>query len=236
MVAPGNLSRHTYTSGDGTFLFLQSVKWAIKNVMSEIERLRGETMFGVMIIIMLLIGIYLSKKTAPFIKAYGVVSVLALAAGYIAAFPVALGYADSYLPNRCYFILDVVLIISLLNFSMFCGCVLERIADIYADKKMRAILVIILFVSFLFSPEAISDSSLLAVAESLHNGSYQNYYAECTAIYDYLENCEEDNVILPMPDYIDNFECFYFDDDETAWVNVGLAEYYHKKSVKRKDE
>lgn len=236
VAAPGNFSRHAQGSAGESFLLVSAVKWSVKNVWSETERLTKETMFGVMLIAMLLVGIYLSEKAASYMKAYGIVSILALAAGYVTAFPVALGYADSYFPNRCCFILDVVLVITLLNFAFFCGCILDRTADLWADKKARAILSIIFFVSFLFSPEAISDSALLTVAESMHNGAYRNYYDECTALYDYLENCEEDDVILPMPDYIDNFECLYFDEDETGWVNVGMAEYYHKNSIKRKEQ
>ena len=235
-IAPGNFSRHDYTSGDGAFLLLQSVKWAVKNVLSEMEHLTKETMFGVMFIAMILFGIYLSKRLQPIIKTYGVISILALATGFVAAFPVALGYAGPTFPNRCCFILDVVLVLSLLNLAVFIGCCLNILGEVSESRSSCAILIIIMIASFLLSPEKVSESSLLAVAESLHNGSYQNYYAECTAIYDYLENCEEDNVVLRMPSYIENFECFYFDDDETAWVNVGLAEYYHKKSVKRKNE
>ena len=47
------------------------------------------------------------------------------------------------------------------------------------------------------------------------------------------ETCPEEEVILEMPEYIEDFECFYFDTDETGWVNVGMAQYYGKKSVKR---
>lgn len=236
VAAPGNFSRHTYTSSGGAFLLLQSVKWALKNVLSETEHLTKETMFGVMFIAMILIGIYLSKRLQPIMKVYGIISILALLTGFVTAFPVALGYADSYFPNRCCFILDTVLVLSLLNLAVYIGCCLDRFGGLQESRSSCAILFIILISTFLSSSESVSDSSLFAVAESLHNGSYQNYYAECTAIYDYLENCEEDNVILPMPDYIDNFECLYFDEDESAWVNVGLAQYYHKQSVKRKSE
>ena len=74
------------------------------------------------------------------------------------------------------------------------------------------------------------------MARLMRNGTYREYYEKCIAVYDYLENCEEENVILPMPAYIEGFECFYFDIDETAWVNVGIAEYFGKESVKRKEE
>ena len=235
VAAPGNYARHAYGNGDSWQLF-QTVKWTVRNVWGETERLTKETMFGVMLIAMFLMGIYLSHKLQTHFKVYGIVSVLALGCGYVTAFPVALGYGGPYFPNRCYFILDVMLVLSLFNFAVFMGCFLDRWADLRGDRRVWVVLLTVLFSSFILCPEALSESSLMAVAESGHNGSYRNYYEECVAIYDYLESCDEDDVVLRMPDYIDNFECFYFDEDESGWVNVGIAEYYHKNSVKRQTE
>lgn len=233
--APGNFSRHTYSSGgEHSWRLVQSVKWAVKNVWSEMERLTKETMFGVMILVMLILGIFLYGRLQSVLKIYGVISVLGLVCGYVTAFPVAFGYSGSEFPNRCRFILDVVLVISLLNFAVFAGCCLEQCAGLRANKSACAILSVLLFMTFLLSPERVSDSALFAVVESKHNGSYENYYEKCKALYEYLENCPEQDVVLEMPEYIENFECFYFDEDENGWVNVAIAQYYDKNSVKRK--
>lgn len=234
VLAPGNYIRHE-KSGNGILLLFQSVKWAVRNVWTEIERLTKTTLFGVLLLAMVLIGIYLSNRLQGIIKEYGIVSILALAIGYVTTFPVALGYGGSELPNRCYFILDVVLVLSLSNFAVFIGCCLDKWARIRENKSVCAALGIMLFAVLVCSPETFSDSALMQVAKSMRNGTYENYYNECKAIYDYLATCPEENVVIPMPAYIENFECFYFDDDETAWVNVGIAEYYHKESVKRKN-
>ena len=234
VAAPGNYIRHE--QGSDSYQLLQAVKWTVKVVWREIARLTGETMIGVVLIALLLIGIYLSKKIQPVLKAYGIVSVLALGMGYVTVFPVVFGYGGDGFPNRCYFILDVVLVLSLLNFAIFIGCCLDKWVNLCAHKGTWVILGIVLFGAFLFCPETFSESALIAVAESNHNGSYRNYYEKCVAIYDYLDNCPEEDVVLQMPEYIDNFECFYFDEDETSWVNVGLAQYYNKNSVKRKAE
>lgn len=236
VIAPGNFSRHTQNSGGEGFMLLQSAKWTIKNVWAETERLTKETMLGVMLIAMLLFGIYLSSRLQKILKEYGIISVLALAAGYVTALPVAVGYAGPLFPNRCYFILDVVLVVTFLNLAVFIGCCLDKWAGLRENRSACAVLFVVLFAVFLAAPETSSDSPLLTVAELMHNGTYRDYHEECVAIYEYLENCEEENVILPMPEYIDGFECFYFDQDETSWVNVGIAEYYGKESVKRKEE
>lgn len=237
-IAPGNFSRHTYNSGGDSHAWrlLQSVKWAVKTVWGETGRLTKETMFGVMLLAMILIGIRLSKKLGNTLPSYGMISVLALAAGYVTAFPVALGYGGPEFPNRCYFILDVVLVLSLLNFALFIGVCLDRWAGLCENRSALAVLYVVLFATVLLAPETLSDSALIAVAESEHNGSYADYYKRCIEIYDYLEQCTEDDVVVDVPAYIENFECFYLDEDPEGWVNVGMAEYYHKNSVRRMAE
>lgn len=235
VIAPGNFARHEYGNGESWKLF-QSVKWAVKNVLGEAERLTKETLFGIMLIAMLMVGIYMAERLREHFTAYGIVSVLAMGAGFVTAFPVALGYGGPYFPNRCYFLLDITLVLSVFNFAVFIGCLLDRWAKLHTDRRVWAVLWIILFSSFILCPEALSESALMDVAESKHNGSYKNYYEECVDIYNYLENCTEEDVVLEMPEYIDNFECFYLDEDESGWVNIGVAQYYNKNSVKRKPE
>ncbi|MDE6845547.1 MAG: hypothetical protein K2J99_07255 [Lachnospiraceae bacterium] len=232
VAAPGNYARHSESAGEG-FLLFKAVKWTIKNVCAETERLTKETLFGVMIVVMILMGVYLSDRVKRAFASYGIVSVLALMSGFVVAFPVAFGYGGPYFPNRCYFILDVVLVVSILNFAVFIGCCLDRWSGLHESKSSLAVLVVVVFAMLVLSKETMEDSAFLTVAKSVNNGSYHDYYGKCVSIYDYLENCPEEDVVLEMPEYIDNFECFYFDEDENGWVNIGIAQYYHKNSVKR---
>lgn len=232
VAAPGNYARHSETAGEG-FLLFKAVKWTIKNVCGEVERLTKETLFGVMVVVMILVGIYLSDKVKAAFVSYGIVSVLALMTGFVTAFPVAFGYGGPYFPNRCYFVLDVALVVSILNFAVFIGCCLDRWSGLRENKSSIAVLLVVVFAMFVLCGERLEDSALFTVARSVHNGSYRDYYKECVQVYDYLETCPEEDVVIEMPEYIENFECFYFDEDEDGWVNVGIAQYYHKNSVKR---
>lgn len=238
VAAPGNYARHTYNNGgdSGSWRLVQAVKEAVKIVLAECERLTKETMFGVMLMVMLLVGVYLSKKLCGRLKAYAIISALALGAGFVTAFPVVLGYGGSEFPNRCYFILDVVLVLSLLNFMALAGACMDRWAKICEDQRTWAVLFVLLFAVCLLSPEKISDSAVVLVAKSKHSGSYENYYEECLLMYDTLAHSPEDDVVLKVPEYIANFECFYLDEDPEGWVNVGMAEYYHKNSVRKAAE
>ena len=235
VAAPGNYARHSESSGEG-FLLFKAVKWTIKNVCAETERLSRETLFGVMIIAMILAGIYLSERMGTALKSYGIVSILALMTGFVTAFPVAFGYGGPYFPNRCYFVLDVALIVSILNFAVFIGCCLDRWSGMRENKSVIAVIPIVMFAVLLCGEETMESSALLTVAKSVNNGSYRDYYEQCTAVYEYLENCPEDDVAIEMPGYIENFECFYLDEDVNGWVNVGVARYYHKNSVRAKSQ
>lgn len=231
VAAPGNYARHSEMAGEGFRLF-QAVKWTVKNVCVEVERLSKETLFGVMIIAMILAGVYLSDRIQRSLTSYGIVSVLALLSGFVTAFPIAFGYGSSLFPNRCYFVLDVTLVLSLLNFAVFMGCCVDRWSGLWENKSAVAVLVILMFAMLLTGEETMDSSAFLTVAKSVNNGSYREYYEKCTAVYDYLENCPEEDVVIEVPAFIENFACFYLDEDETGWVNVGVARYYHKNSVK----
>ena len=104
------------------------------------------------------------------------------------------------------------------------------------NKSVIAVIPIVMFAVLLCGEETMESSALLTVAKSVNNGSYRDYYEQCTAVYEYLENCPEDDVAIEMPGYIENFECFYLDEDVNGWVNVGVARYYHKNSVRAKSQ
>lgn len=232
VVAPGNFARHDGTAGVGLH-FGQALGYAARMFVEETGRLFRETILGLVFLLMIAAGLYLAGKCRVALKEYGVVTVLALAAGIVAYFPVALGYGSYYIPNRCYFIIDVALVISLLNLALFAGICLHRICGLPADLRSIAVLLYVCLAAVIVSPLSVEEMPLYRVARSVHNGTYRNYYEKCVGIYDYLETCPEQEVVLEMPEFIEDFECFYFDADEDGWVNQGIAAFYGKKSVKR---
>lgn len=232
VAAPGNFARHDGTAGAGLH-FGQAFLYTVRMFVEETGRLFKGTILGLVFLFVIAAGLYLSGKCRIALKEYGVVTVLALAAGLVAYFPVALGYGGYYIPNRCYFIIDTTLVISLLNLALFAGICLHRLCGLPADAGCTAVLLYIFLAAVIVSPLSVEEMPLYRVARSVHNGSYREYYGKCVEIYDYLENCPEEDVVLEMPEYIEDFECFYFDADEDGWVNQGIAAYYGKKSVRR---
>lgn len=232
VAAPGNFSRHDETAGAGLH-FGKAFLYTVRMFVEETGRLLRETIFGLVFLLMIVGGLYLAGKCKIALKEYGVITVLALAAGLVAYFPVALGYGDYYVPNRCYFVIDTALVISLLNLALFAGICLHRLWGLPVDARSIAVLLYICLAAGIVTPLSVEEMPLYRVARSVHNGSYREYYEKCVEIYDYLETCPEEEVVLEMPEYIEDFECFYFDADEDGWVNRGIAQYYGKKSVRR---
>lgn len=230
--APGNFARHDGTAGAGLH-FGQAAGYTVRMFAEETGRLFRETMLGLVFLFMIAVGLYLAGKCKIALKEYGVVTISALAAGMVAYFPVALGYGDYYVPNRCFFVIDTALVISLLNLALFAGICLHRLLGLPADGKHIAVLLYVCLAAVIVSPLSVEELPVYRMARSVHNGSYRDYYGKCVEIYDYLENCPEEEVVLEMPEYIEDFECFYFDSAPDGWVNQGIAKYYGKKSVRR---
>lgn len=232
--APGNFSRHDKTAGAGLHIG-RAFMYTARMFVEEGGRLFRKTIFGLVFLLLIAAGLYLSGKCRIAMKEYAVATVLALAAGLVAEFPVALGYGSFNIPNRCYFIIDTTLVISLLNLALFIGVCLHRLAGVPVEGQSVCIMLYICLAVVIVSPLALEEMPLYRVARSVHNGSYREYYGKCARVYEYLETCPEEDVVLEMPEYIEDFACFYFDSDENGWVNVGMAKYYGKKSLRRAD-
>ena len=232
VAAPGNFSRHDGTAGAGLH-FGQAMVYTVRMFVEESGRLFRTTMFGLVFLLMIAAGVYLSGRCRIAFREYGVATVLALLSGLVAYFPVALGYGGYYVPNRCYFIIDTAMVISLLNLALFLGVCCHRLCGLPSDGRTVAVLLYICLAALIVTPLSMEELPLYRVARYVHNGSYRAYYEKCAAVYDYLETCPEEDVVLEMPEYIDDFECFYFDEDENGWVNQGIAAYYGKRSVRR---
>ena len=230
--APGNFARHDGTAGAGLH-FGRAAGYAVRMFAEETGRLFRETMLGLMFLLMIVAGLYLAGRCKIALREYGVVTILALAVSMVAFFPVALGYGAYNLPNRCAFIVDTVLILSLLNLALYVGACLHRLGGVPADGRNTAFLLYVFLAAVIVSPLSFEEMPLYRVARLVHNGSYREYYEKCVEIYDYLESCPEEDVVLEMPDYIEDFECCYFGSGPDGWVNRGIASYYGKKSVRR---
>ncbi len=231
--APGNFSRHDGTAGAGLH-FGQAIGYTVRMFAEETSRLFRETMLGLSFLLVIAAGVYLSGRCRVALRTYGIATLLALFAGAVAYFPVALGYGGYYVPNRCYFIIDTAMTLAFLNLALFLGVCGHRLCNLPSDRRTVAVLLYVCLAALVVTPLSMEELPLYRVARYVHNGSYREYYEKCAAVYAYLETCTEEDVVLEIPEYIEDFECFYIDEDEEGWVNQGIAAYYGKRSVRRR--
>lgn len=232
VAAPGNFLRHDGTAGAGLHVGRAFVDTA-GMFLREGGRLFQGTILGLAFLLLVAAGLYLAGKCEVDVKVYGAATALGLLAGPAAEFPVALGYSSASIPNRCYFIIDTALVLALLNLALFLGVCLHKVLGAASDAKTVALLLYVCLAALIVTPLKLEEQPLCRVARKLYNGSYRAYREECLAIYDYLASCPEEDVVLDMPGYIEDFTCFYFDSDAKGWVNVAIASYYGKNTVRR---
>ncbi len=232
VAAPGNFSRHDGTAGAGLH-FGQAGVDTVRMFAEETGRLFRETILGLAFLLLIAAGVYLSGRCRMALREYGIATVFAILTGMVAYFPVALGYGGYYVPNRCYFIIDAAMVTAFLNLALFLGVCGHRLCGLPSDGRTIAVLLYVCLAALIVTPLAKEKLPLYRVAHYVHNGSYRDYYDKCVDLYEYLETCPEEDVELEMPEYIEDFECFYIDEDEEGWVNQGIAAYYGKRSVRR---
>lgn len=232
--APGNYIRRESES----YSVLGALKCAVKNVCSEVEKLTKERLFGLLLITAILLGVYFAGKCCVSLKNYGLLSVFLLGMSIVCAFPVAFGYDGFYLPNRCVFAVDFALIVPLLNLALYAGFLIRNVlCEGRVKKEMYAILGVICLAVLFCCEESPMESLLRTVAGSLRAGVYASYYEDCLACYEYLETCEEEEVVLAVPEFsdpffTDHFVRFDLEEDEDNYINRSVAAYFGKKSVK----
>ena len=218
VAAPGNFSRHDGTAGAGLH-FGQAGVDTVRMFAEETGRLFRETILGLAFLLLIAAGVYLSGRCRMALREDGIDTVL--------------GYGGYYIPNRCYFIIDAAMVTAFLNLALFLGVCGHRLCGLPSDGRTIAVLLYVCLAALIVTPLAKEKLPLYRVAHYVHNGSYRDYYDKCVDLYEYLETCPEEDVELEMPEYIEDFECFYIDEDEEGWVNQGIAAYYGKKSVRR---
>jgi len=127
----------------------------------------------------------------------------------VTMFPVTLAYDASYFPNRCRFILDLVMM------------------GIY----LFAALAVVSFSSN--ETYDFEDLNTVTTEIALDSGAIQNYSQCCMDIYDYIEQSEDGDVVieelsLTLPTYTK----LLLTDDPAFWINEELADYFGKSSIR----
>lgn len=238
-VAPGNFVRHTHIE-EGLHP-ITAITQTVEQYFQEIKLLITNDQFCVIFLLLILCGMYLCGQIENNAKVYTIISILLLITPMAAIFPVMLGYGkDAYIPNRVLFIVNTVTVLSYSNIAVAAGYWIaafmkkKRIKFVWLICPMIALLFILFIKIFIVSD--VKDTVMVKTLKDLHHDVIQTYYMDCKDIYKYLSECEEmDVVIEEFPQPIDNFGSFQLSDDPDYWVNVSVAGYYLKNSVRALD-
>lgn len=232
-VAPGNFARYDMVDTTGVH--------PIKGVLNSIE-VTGQrysvffmtTNFVVLALCLFACGILLGKSYA-FKKRGAVLGCvcLGLLTPVVSAFPLTLGYSSDILPERCAFVVDVAIIISVACFMIVCGILLEN--KLGAERKVLIGIAVACCALTIIDNYSIRDIKQLQIAKEVVNGTYGDHYV---AYEQFMERMDAYNdgadVVLTteeIPYQINNLYNYYMSTDPEDWINTAVAEYYGLGSV-----
>lgn len=235
--APGNYVRHDVIE-EGIYPIL-AMKQAIILYIREIKLVAVNNKYCIIFLLLVLCGILLYGSIEVNMKIYAVASGLLLATPIVAAFPIMLGYGTSAIevfPNRGFFIINMVTVIVLSNLAIVVGC---WMAIFVKAKKIKpiwltgscAVLLFVLLIRLLVH-FSLADMFVIRTSQQLYDGTIQTYYRDCKAVFEYLSECDKDDVMIEeFPASIENFNNFEISASPDHWINKSVAEYYNLNSI-----
>lgn len=232
VIAPGNYVRHERI--DEKIRFVKSLAQTGKTLYFEIEWLLKSTNIIIFILLIIICGIVFCEKLRVNLKIYTFFSALALLTPAVAIFPVILGYSGVNFPNRCVFVVDLALECAILNFSFIVGCWINKALEPSMHKMAAITTMLLLFSTLCTSNNRFSNMIVFQLSKKLADGTLTCYYENCVDVLGYLDTCEESDVIIKnFPNEIERFGNFWISEDPTHWVNVAIAQYYKKNSIRK---
>ena len=231
-LAPGNFARHDIIDDSGLHFF-RAIIFSFNGVLTTLEWLLLDTPFLLIVLFSAVIGIAVGKrKTVD--KRYVWIMIIANAViPVVTYFPVCLGYSSTGSPNRCKFILTLVLVISMVIISVLAG---EIFAQNIKFEYMQHVIgiAIVLLVIMPTERENWKLTSLIPYKTmmELTEGNIQSYYRDVNRIYDTINNDENDDVfIYSLPEVNDLFFTIGFSEDPNYLLNRQCAQRFCKKSI-----
>ncbi|MCQ2548497.1 MAG: DUF6056 family protein [Lachnospiraceae bacterium] len=169
-------------------------------------------------------------------KSYIILSFIFIFTPLIAIFPVILGYGVPWIPQRCVFVVTVMMVLAWGNIFWMIGTL---IPSINIAKIGFGIGIIFTLVVIFTNQATYKDMALLRLNYCLVKGQLPTYYREFQQMLEYLETREGEDVILTEEHYPKPIEyafCFELYDDPDSSVNLSLSRVYGLKSLVLSEE
>lgn len=235
-LAPGNFVRASLSYIEGErFQIFRAVKYSVYMTVQEIYFLIKDTyfLFIFWVVFLCFYNKILPYKCNAFNSSVSVLLMVVIGS-VITNFPMALGRVSTYMDNRGHSVSDLFLIIGFLFFLHTLINDLKCRMKIILRRKEFLICIICLSASFISYQEHLdffTTPPFLCIKE-LKEGKIQQSAEEWIKVLEYLENSEENEIMLPYPHYNQSIILtMSLEDWPEFWVNRDLAEYYQKDAI-----
>lgn len=233
-IAPGNFLRQQTSEGDGLQLFA-SLKNSFLVYESNFRWLFHSTNFSLILLLILLCGIFLYRNiTIKNIAGYTFISIAGIIAPFVVIFPAVLGYNVPWIPNRCVFIVIVVMSVAFSNLTLILSYhIMHAVTD--TNRSLVAVITLMLaFVTASTNSYTSLDIMTRKLNDEINDGMIPDYYSSYMDMIHLFEASEGSDLRLnpaQVPAAIDNFYCFTLSDDYEDRTNSAISYFYHLNSV-----
>lgn len=231
VVAPGNFQRQVaeQTSVMSNLINVLKDTWNVY-LSNEIWFLfRRDSLLFLFVIACL--GYWMRNSVVISKKVYGILSLLFLGAPFITIFPVVLGYGVPWIPNRCVFVVTVMMALSWGNLFWMIGTLIPSVNIAKICFCVGIIGTIIIVNS---NHATYGDMAVLRLKDGIVKGEIPNYYQEFYQMLEYLESRKEEDVILSeeyYPKRIESVYGFRLYDSPDSPINSSLSRVYGLNSL-----
>lgn len=231
VAAPGNYIRHDVIDSTGIH-YGEAILTSCSRILVEIYWLMMETPFFLCFLIVIGIGLIGSHKRIR-LKWSGILYLVAIP--FSVVYPVEVGYSGLDFPNRCQFALDVCLIIELVYTGGLLGNIIKEKSKTEKGRKYAVIGTILIgLLGIHLLKYDFGELKSVQTFIEIVDGSIPEYSRANVDIYRYIEESAEEDVLITVPTRIANYIPFQIPEDPEHGINVNLAQWYHKSSVRAK--
>lgn len=233
IVAPGNYVR--LESSGNEVNILVAIKNTFAHMYTEYYWLFHNTNFIFIALIFVAVGILSFSRIEVDLKKYSILTVMLLATPFVTVFPLVLGYGCLLVPNRCMFICETFMIVSVCNMFFTIG---KWIASYFNERETRLVIVMlgITFVSLIaihnYSLEDMETYRTIKLVASGELPEYNNRVEELQECIASAKGTDLAVSITDIPVGFENFANFYLED---GWVNNDIAKFYGLNSLSLED-
>ena len=230
-LAPGNFVRsgNVASSVDPLSAVLSSLQTAYL----ELEHLFSATPLLAGLIVAVFLGILFCEGTdAARLKKRISFTCMLMPVLVVTLFPLQLGNGGAGIAVRGQFVFDVIAIPLLFALFFFAGQFFAL--QLASERRTAAALPVLLLLVCVLSLNGITLLGLpqYGMLRNLANGSYRNYHLRIQQIFEDIWNSEEQDIVVTLPEDLEQYQNFLLSTDPDHYINHGLAVQAEKNSIR----